>query len=397
MPLTDVAIRKAAPPEKPTKHFDGGGLFLLHNPNGSKWWRLKYRYGGKEKQLSLGVYPEVSLKEAREQRDEARKLLSKGVDPGETRRIAKTINAPDSTKSFRVIALEWHARQATRWSERHAIRIMQRLENDLFPLLGQRPVDEIKAPELLSVLQRKEGKGAYYSARRLNQIADQVFRYAIATGRTEVNPAPNLKGALHQIKKTHLAAITDPKKVGPLLRAINGYDGSIVTRAALKLAPLVFVRPGELRHAEWSEIDLDAAEWTIPGHKMKMGVAHLVPLSRQAVAIFREIQPYSGKGRYVFPSPRTDTRPISDNAVLSALRRMGYEKDEMSGHGFRAMARTILDEVLKVRPDYIEHQLAHTVRDPNGRAYNRTAHLEERRAMMQTWADYLDGLKTREG
>lgn len=392
MPLTDVALRKAAPPEKPKKLFDGGGLFLLHNPNGSKWWRLKYHFGGKEKQLSLGVYPEVSLKEARSRRDELRAQLQRGVDPGAMRRTAR-FAAGDQRNTFETVAREWHARQATRWSERHALRITQRLENDLFPLLARRPIDEIKAPELLAVLQRKEGKGAYYSARRLNQIADQVFRYAIATGRTEVNPAPNLKGALHQIKKTHLAAITDPKKVGPLLRAIDSYDGSLVTRTALKLAPLVFVRPGELRHAEWAEIDLDKAEWTIPGHKMKMGAPHLVPLSRQAVAILRDIRPYTGEGRYVFPSPRTDARPISDNAVLSALRRMGYSKEEMSGHGFRAMARTILDEVLKVRPDYIEHQLAHTVRDPNGRAYNRTKHLDERRKMMQEWADYLDELK----
>lgn len=393
MPLTDSAIRNAKSGAKPVKLSDSGGLFLLVNPNGGKWWRLKYRIDGKEKLLSLGVYPEVSLKVARERRDDARKLLAAGRDPGAHRKAVKAARAAQVAETFEVIAREWHAKQAARWTEVHAGRMLDRLEKDIFPYLGARPIKEISAPELLAVLRRKEGKGAAYSAKRLRQIADQVFRYAIATGRAERNIATDLRGALQAPQKTHHAAMTDPKEVGGLLRAIDAYQGTLVTRCALRLAPLVFVRPGELRKAEWSEIDLDAAEWNIPADKMKMREAHLVPLSKQAVAILKEIQPLTGVGRFVFPSPRSSQRPMSDNAVLSALRRMGIGKDEMSGHGFRAMARTILDEVLQVRPDYIEHQLAHAVRDPNGRAYNRTSHLPERRKMMQLWADYLDGLK----
>jgi len=393
MPLTDAAIRIAKPREKHYRLSDGGGMYLEVSPAGGKWWRIKYRIDGKEKRISLGTYPEVSLRDARERREEARRLLAAGVDPGQHRKATRAARQAENANTFEVLAREWHAKQATGWTERHARRTLDRLQNDLFPFLGKRPIGEVSAPELLAVLRRKEGKGAAYTAKRLRQIADQVFRYAIATGRAERNPAPDLRGALQPPQKTHHAAMTDPKQVGGLLRAIDAYQGTLVTRCALKLAPLVFVRPKELRMAEWSEIDLDAAEWNIPADKMKMKEPHLVPLSRQAVAILREIQPLTGSGRYVFPSPRTSRRPMSDNAVLSALRRMGIAKDEMSGHGFRAMARTILDEVLHVRPDFIEHQLAHAVRDPNGRAYNRTAHLVERRKMMQLWADYLDGLK----
>lgn len=393
MPLTDVAVRTAKPKDKSYKLSDGGGMYLEVSPKGGKWWRLKYRVDGKEKRISLGVYPDVGLKEARQRRDEARKQLAADIDPGEHRKAVQAAKAEKNANTFEVIAREWHAKQQTAWTERHTGRILARLENDLFPLLGGRPIESITAPELLAVLRRKEGRGAVYSAHRLHQIAGQVFRYAIATGRAERNPAPDLKGALQASKKTHLAAMTDPKQVGGLLRSIDSYDGALVTKAALRLAPLVFVRPGELRQAEWSEINLEEAEWSIPAEKMKMRDAHLVPLSRQAVEILKDIQLYTGKGQYVFPSARTSRRPMSDNAVLSALRRMGFGKEEMSGHGFRAMARTILDEVLHVRPDYIEHQLAHAVRDPNGRAYNRTAFLEERRKMMQAWADYLDSLK----
>jgi integrase len=393
MPLTDITVRTAKPKDKIYRMADGAGMYLEVSPAGGKWWRLKYRFGGKEKRLSLGTYPDIGLKEARERRGEARKLLAAGIDPGVHRKAVKAAREEESANTFEVVAREWHAKQTARWTERHATRMLARLENDLFPLLGTRPVNAISAPELLSVLRRKEGRGAVYSAHRLHQIAGQVFRYAIATGRAERNPAPDLKGALQPSEKTHLAAMTDPKQVGGLLRAIDSYQGTFVTKSALKLAPLVFVRPGELRQAEWSEIDLEAAEWNIPAEKMKMRDAHLVPLSRQALAILKDLQPYTGRGKYVFPSPRTIRRPMSDNAILSALRRMGFSKDEMSGHGFRAMARTILDEVLNVRPDFIEHQLAHAVRDPNGRAYNRTAHLDERRKMMQLWADYLDQLK----
>jgi integrase len=270
---------------------------------------------------------------------------------------------------------------------------MRSLERNVFPYIGNHPIAAIKAPELLAVLRRVESRGALETAHRVRTICGQIFRYAVATGRAERDTAADLRGALPSPKEKHLAAITDPAKVGGLLRAIDGYQGGFVVQCALRLAPLIFVRPGELRHAEWSEIDFDNAVWNIPAAKMKMKEPHLVPLSRQAIGILKELLKLTGKSKYVFPSARSFSRPMSNNAILAALRRMGFEKDEMSGHGFRAMARTILDEVLQVRPDYIEHQLAHAVRDPNGRAYNRTAHLPERRKMMQLWADYLDGLK----
>lgn len=275
----------------------------------------------------------------------------------------------------------------------HADKIIRRLERDIFPWLGAKPIASITPPELLNTLRRIEARGALDTAYRAQQNCSQIFRYAVATGRTSRDPVPDLRGALPPVKATHHAAITDPSAISGLLRAVDDYQGTFVVKCALQLAPLVFVRPGELRMAEWREIDLDKAEWNIPAERMKMRQPLLVPLSKQAVAILRELQPLTGKGCYVFPSLRGHKKPMSNNAVLAALRRMGYSKDEMTGHGFRAMARTILDEVLGVRPNYIEHQLAHAVRDPNGRAYNRTAHLGERRKMMQQWADYLGELK----
>ncbi len=401
MSLTDTAIRNAKPgltpagkeTTKPYKLGDTGGLYLEVAPSGGKWWRLKYRHGGKEKRLSLGVYPDVSLKDARQRRDDARKLLANDIDPAENRKAAKAAKVERAGNSFEVIAREWYAKNSPNWAENHGKRILQRLERDLFPWIGGRPIAEITAPELLAVLRRIEERGAVETAHRAHQNCGQVFRYAIATGRAERDPSPDLKGALPPVKEKHLAAITDPKQIGALLRAMDDYQGQFVTKCALRLAPLFFVRPGELRKAEWAEFDLDKAEWNIPAERMKMREPHLVPLSAQAVAILRELHALTGSGRYVFPGARSNGRPMSDNAILAALRRMGFAKDEMSGHGFRAMARTILDEVLQVRPDYIEHQLAHAVRDPNGRAYNRTAHLVERRKMMQLWADYLDKLK----
>jgi integrase len=393
MPLTDTAIRKAQPKDKTSRIFDGGGMYLEVAPAGGKWWRLKYRYAGKEKRLSLGTYPDTSLKDAREKRDAARKLLAAGVDPGEQRKAAKAAGEERSANSFEVIAREWHAKQSATWVELHASRIMLRMENDIFPWLGGRPIADITAKEFLVTVNRIADRGAVESAHRVLQNCGQVMRYAIATGRAERNPVADLRGALPPVKQTHLAAITDPHAIGGLLRAIDVYQGSFVTRCALQLAPLLFVRPGELRQAEWAEFDLDAAQWNLPAEKMKMREPHLVPLAPQAVAILRELQALTGGGRYVFPSPRSPQRPMSNNGVLSALRRMGYGNEEMSGHGFRAMARTVLDEVLHFRPDYIEHQLAHAVKDPNGRAYNRTAHLAERRKMMSGWADYLDTLK----
>jgi len=393
MTLTDTAIRKAKPTDKTQRLFDGNGMYLELSPNGGKWWRLKYRFGGKEKRLSLGTYPDTGLAEARGLREVARALLRIGVDPGVQRKAAKAAGDERAANSFEVVAREWHAKQSATWVELHASRIMLRLENDIFPWLGNRPIADITAKELLATVNRIVDRGAVESAHRVLQNCGQVMRYAIATGRAERNPVTDLRGALPPVKQTHLAAIVDPVAIGGLLRAMDAYNGSLVTKCALRLAPLVFVRPGELRQAEWAEFDLDAAQWNIPAEKMKMREPHLVPLASQAVAILRELHALTGRGRYVFPSARSPQRPMSNNAVLSALRRMGYATDEMSGHGFRAMARTVLDEVLHFRPDYIEHQLAHAVKDPNGRAYNRTAHLAERRKMMAGWADYLDTLK----
>ncbi|QBB70631.1 DUF4102 domain-containing protein [Pseudolysobacter antarcticus] len=394
MALTDTAIRKAKPEAKARRLFDGGGLYLEISPKGGKWWRLKYRHANKEKRLSLGTYPETGLADAREKRATARKLLASGVDPSEHRKAEKAAGVERSANSFEVVAREWHVKQSKAWVEDHASRIMLRLENDVFPWIGAKPIGELSAKELLTTVNRVVARGAIESAHRVLQNCGQVLRYAIATGRSERNPATDLKGALPPVNETHRAAITEPASIAPLLRAIDGYTGAFVTKSALRLAPLLFVRPGELRQAEWSEFDLDAGDWNIPAARMKMRQPHLVPLAPQAIATLRELHALTGRGRYVFPGARSRTRPMSNNAVNAALRRMGFAKDEMTGHGFRAMARTVLDEVLHFRPDYIEHQLAHAVRDPNGRAYNRTAHLTERRKMMSAWADYLDNLRT---
>jgi integrase len=391
MSLTDATIRNARPANKPRKLSDSGGLYLLLNPNGSRWWRLKYRFGGKEKGLSLGVYPAVGLKDARAKRDEMRRQLAAGSDPGQVRNAAKA--AQTGSNSFEAVAREWIAKFSPTWAPSHSSKVIRRLERDVFPWMGGRPVGDITAPELLTVLRRIESRGALETAHRALRNSGQVFRYAIATGRAERNPAADLRGALPPVKTKHLAAMTDPQGVGALLRAIDGYQGTFVVKCALRLAPLVFLRPGELRKAEWAEFDLAAACWNIAGARMKMKNPHLVPLARQALAILRELHVLTGAGQYVFPSIRAASRPMSENTVNGALRRLGFNGDEICGHGFRAMARTILDEVLNVRPDIIEHQLAHAVRDPNGRAYNRTRFLAERRKMMQQWADYLDSLK----
>jgi integrase len=401
----DITIRNIKPAETTLRLNDGDGLYLLIKPNGAKWWRFDYSASGKRKTLSVGVYPDTSLKAARDKADEARKLVAAGVDPSDIRKASKAeqarvleterriANGLPPVDSFEEVAREWFTKFSAEWVPSHADKIIRRLERDIFPWIGKRSIASITAPELLAVLRRIEERGALETAHRAHQNCGQIFRYAIATGRALRDPSPDLRGALPAVKQTHHAAITEPKAIGELLRAIESYQGYFVTKCALRIAPLVFVRPGELRKAEWTEFDLDKAEWNIPATRMKMREPHLVPLSTQAVQILRELQALTGGGRYVFPSTRTNGRPMSDNAVLAALRRMGFGKDEMSGHGFRAMARTILDEVLGVRPDYIEHQLAHAVRDPNGRAYNRTAHLAERRKMMQQWADYLDKLK----
>ncbi|MBF0383688.1 MAG: tyrosine-type recombinase/integrase [Magnetococcales bacterium] len=392
MPLTDAKIRQLKPRDKPFKSSDGGGMFLLVNPKGSKWWRLRYRFNNKQKTLSLGVYPEVSLKLARERRDEAKRLLAEGIDPGEHRKIVKATQSVAGEETFQAVALEWFAKFEPGWAKGHSTKLIRRLENNAFPWLGKRPINEITAPELLAVLRRIESRGALDMAHRVKQHCGQVFRYAIATGRAERDPSADLRGALPPVQSKRFSTITDPKIIGQLLRDIEGYQGSFVTKCALKLAPLVFVRPGELRKAEWSEIDLDGAEWRIPPEKMKSRVLHVVPLSTQSVTVLREIHPLTGEGKYVFPGSWSSNSPMSENTVLVALRRLGYTKEEMTGHGFRAMASTRLNE-MGFKPDWIEMQLAHTERNEVRRAYNHAKYLKERVGMMQTWADYLDGLR----
>jgi len=391
MPLTDTSIRNAKPGAKPVKLFDERGLFLIVTPAGGKWWRFRYKFDGKEKLLSLGVYPDVGLKEARQRRDDARKLLANGIDPGENRKAMKAVKQDRAANSFEVITREWYGKHAPNWAEHHGDRIIRRFERDIFPWIGGRPIADVTAPELLATMRRIEIRGAVETAHRALGNCGQVFHYAIATGRATRDPSGDLRGALPPVKGEHFAAVTEPIQAAELLRTLDGYQGTLTVACALRLAPLVFVRPGELRNAEWADIDLDAAEWRY--HVTKTNSYHIVPLARQAVTILHELHALTGTGRYVFPGARSNGRPMSDNAILAAMRRMGISKDEMSGHGFRAMARTILDEVLNVRPDLIEHQLAHAVKDPNGRAYNRTAHLLERKKMMQQWADYLDSLK----
>jgi len=390
LPLTDLKIQKAKPKKKQYTMFDGKGLYLLVSTAGGKLWRYKYRYEGRQRLMALGSYPEVSLDEARRRHDEARQLLASNIDPGAAKK-EQTRRKIEEKETFEVIAREWFDKFRHTWSERHAETVISRLTSYVFPYLGDQPISDIGAPEVLSVLRRLEARGVLETAHRTKIICGQVFRYAVATGRAQRDPTTDLRGAIPPAEVTHMPAITDPVEVGALLRAIDAYEGSHIVESALKLAPLLFVRPGELRTAEWKEIDLEKAEWNIPARKMKIKEPHLVPLSRQAVAILRNLHKITGEEKYVFPG--RNARPMSDNAVLTALRAMGYEKERMTGHGFRAMARTLLDEVLHYRLDLIEHQLAHTVRDPLGRAYNRTKYLKERREMMQNWADYLDGLK----
>ena len=392
-PLSDIQANKAKPKKKDYKLIDGFGLYLLVTTTGGKLWRFDYRFDGKRKLMAIGAYPTVTLAEARERREAARKLLANGVDPAQVKKAQKWSLTARKENSFEAVACEWHTKFSGQWSPSHAEKTLDKLKRDVLPWIGQKPTGEIKPPEILSILRRIEDRGALETARRVRIICGQVMRYAVATGRAEHDPTADLRGALPPVKEKHHAALTNPKDVAELLRAIDGFQGTFSVKCALNLAPLVFVRPGELRQMEWREIDFDNAQWEIPSEKMKMDQPHIVPLATQAVGILKELQPLTGSGRYVFPSIRSQLNPMSNNTINAALRRIGYTRDEMTGHGFRAMARTILDEILQVRPDFIEHQLAHAVRDPNGRAYNRTAHLAERRKMMQMWADYLDNLK----
>lgn len=391
MALTDTVIRSAKPASKAFKLSDEKGLFLIVTPNGGKWWRLKYRFDTKEKMLSLGVYPDVGLKDARARRDDARKLLANGIDPSENRKSQKNARAELSANSFEVVAREWFAKYSPGWAKGHADKIIRRLERDIFPWLGNRPIAEITAPELLQSLRRIEARGVLETAHRALQNCGQVFRYAVQTGRAQRDPSGDLKGALAPWKPQHYPALTEPRKLAELLRSMDSYQGNLITRSALRLMPLVFVRPGELRQAKWEEIDLDTAEWRYT--VTKTNTPHIVPLATQAVEILKELNELTGRSMYVFPGLRSHDRPMSENTINAALRYMGYDQQIMTGHGFRAIARTLLDEVLGFEPHIIEHQLAHAVKDPNGRAYNRTKHLAERRKMMQAWADYLDKLK----
>lgn len=391
MALTDIAIRSAKPKNKAYRLSDAGSLYLEVSPSGGKLWRFKYRFNDREKRLALGVYPTITLKDARERRDDAKRLLAANIDPGAAKKAAKHSRAGCEANSFEVVAREWHSQRSASWVANHGNRVLKRLEADLFPFVGRTPIADLKAPDFLDAARRIEARGANETAHRAINTCSQVMRFAMATGRANADPTAALRGALAPVQTKHLASVTDPKAVAELLRVIDGYHGGLIVRGALRLAPLVFVRPGELRQAKWSDIDLDNSEWRFTASKTK--TPHIVPLASQAVAILREMHCITGNGAYVFPSARSADRPMSDNAILGALRRLGIGNDEMTGHGFRAMARTILDEVLGFRPDFIEHQLAHAVRDPNGRAYNRTAHLGERKKMMQAWADYLEGLR----
>ena len=390
--LTAREIDSAKPKDKSYKLADGGGLYLEVMPTGARYWRLKYRFAGKEKRLAFGVYPEVRAPEARDKAKEARDMIRAGIDPSEAKKAVKREAAIASANTFEAIAREWiEGREHTISSKQHE-NTLARMERDVFPWMGRRPITEIDAPEILVVLRRVDSRGARYSAHKIRSEISRVFRYAIATGRAKGDPAKDLIGAIPPAKGTHFASITEPVKVGEMLRAFDGFSGTFPVLCALKLAPMLFVRPGELRKAEWSSIDLDKAEWRYL--VTKTNTEHLVPLATQAVAILRELHALTGTGRYVFPGARTKAVPMSDAAVNAALRRLGYDtRTEITGHGFRAMARTILHEELHQKPEVIEHQLAHSVPDVLGAAYNRTKFLKERRAMMQLWADYLDKLK----
>ena len=394
MALTDTFIKNAKSNGTGAglKHTDGGGMYLLVKSAG-KYWRMSYRFAGKQKTLALGVYPAVSLAKARQRRESARELLADGIDPSAAKSQEKQARASAAVNTFEAVAREWLMKTATQRMTTTQSKITTWLEKDVIPYIGKMPIADVGPRDVLAALRKMEARGALDSVQRVKQICGQVFRYAVATGSAERDVTQDLKGALAKATPGNFAAITEPIKAGELMRSIFDYSGHHCTVAALKLSPLVFVRPGELRTAEWAEIDLSVAEWRIPGIKMKMKADHIVPLCTQAVAILLDLQAITGHGKFVFPSIRTGERPMSENTINAALRGMGYAADVHSAHGFRAMARTIMDEVLGERVDLIEHQLAHAVKDPNGRAYNRTAHLPARRLMMQRWGDHLDKLR----
>ena len=391
--LTAIAVRQAKPAQANYKMYDGGGLYLLVPSTGRKRWRYDYRFGGKRKTLALGVYPDVTLLDGRKRHQSARQELAAERDPAETKKLEKLAVHTASADSFEAIGSDWFQTKMKLKSDSYRTRTLRILEKDLYPIIGTRPIGAISALELLTVLRRIENRGAVDIAHRAKQVASLIFRYAIVTGRAERDPSGDLTGALQSRKKKHYAAITDPNELRSLLVAIDAYRGNFVVKSALVLSPLLFQRPGEIRNMEWSEINWSKSRWEIPSFKMKMGYDHIVPLADQAMQMIKQLKMLTGRGKYVFPSSRGASRPISDNTVRICLRVMGYTNDQMTPHGFRATARTILDEVLNFRVDWIEHQLAHAVKDPNGRAYNRTTFLPQRKKMMQEWADYLDNLR----
>lgn len=390
MPLTNTALRNAKPGPKVRRLFDAKGLYLEISPAGGRWWRIKYRFQGKERRLSLGVYPDTSLADARARCDDARKVLAAGIDPSAQRKADKHAATMRNASSFEAVALEWYGKQAHVWVPQHASDVLRRLESNLFAEIGDKPIADITAPVLLAAIRKIEHRGAHDLAHRVLQVASQVFRYGVATGRCERDPAPDLRGALTPHRGKHQAAVT-PEELPALLRAIDGYGevGDKLTGYALRLLVLTFVRTNELIGAQWSEFDLDSGVWIIPAVRMKMKTEHVVPLSRQSVEALREVRAMGGGGRYVFPGRNPD-KPISNNTMLFALYRLGY-KGRMTGHGFRAVASTILNEA-GFRADVIERQLAHCERDEIRGAYNRAEYLPERRKMMQQWADMLDAL-----
>lgn len=386
--LSDIRVRNAKPREKPYKLFDRGGLglYVLITPRGSKLWQLKYRFQGRERRASLGQYPVVSLSEARKKALKARQFIDRGIDPNEKKKAQKA-----DKYTFEIAAKEWVSQNTPKWTDGHTEKVRTRLDKHVLPWLGSKSIAEITTPEILSVLRRVEATGHNEMAHCCQQYTAAVFRYAVRCGLLAINPAADLRGALTPVTVKHYAAITEPKAVGALMRALDGYEGNFVVRCALRLSPYVFLRPGELRGAEWSEIDIESATWRIPGPRMKMRRDHVVPLSRQTIAIFEEIRPLTGQGRFVFPSVRTTERCMSENTITGALRRLGYTGKEMTAHGFRTVASSLLNE-LGFKPDIIELQLAH--KEQGVRAvYHRAEYLEERRQMMQQWADYLDNLK----
>ena len=390
--LTASQVKSAKPAIKAYKLSDGRGLYLFVQPNGAKYWRLKYRFGRKEKLLAIGVYPDVSLAQARAACDEAKVLLRDNRDPSSVKQLRKNFLVEQSNDTFEAIATEWFEQKMTSMSVGYKARTWRLLENDLFPTIGKSPIAEVSAVQLLEALRTIERRTVYI-AHRAKQTCSQIFRYAISTGCTDRDIASDLTGALRPRTVKHAATLLDPNAIGQLLRSIDAYSGSMVVRGALQLSPLLFVRPGELRTMEWQEINWDERRWEIPSSKMKMREAHIVPLAKQSLQVLAQMEPLTGRGSFVFPSARKGGRPLSDNGVRTALRSMGYSNEQISPHGFRAMARTLLDEELRFPVDHIEQQLAHAVKDPLGRAYNRTKHLDERAMMMQRWADYLYRLK----